>query len=55
MLSESKNIKGDNKNRQAYYHALENVQTNGNKNDFIKFVAQVELDSISRYLSILKG
>jgi Fic family protein len=49
------NIKGDNKNRQAYYHALENVQTNGNKNDFIKFVAQVELDSISRYLSILKG
>ncbi len=47
------NIKGDNSNRSEYYDALENVQTKNKKEAFHMFVAQVERDSLRRYLSIL--
>lgn len=47
------NIKGDATSRMAYYTALENVQTQQSKNDFLLLVAQTEHDAISRYLNIL--
>lgn len=48
------NIKGDNTSRYSYYEALDEVQTSGNKDAFIRFVAEVEKQSLERYLSILK-
>ncbi len=48
------NIKGDNTSRYAYYEALDEVQTSGNKDAFIRFIAEVEKQSLERYLSILK-
>jgi Fic family protein/DNA-binding XRE family transcriptional regulator len=48
------NIKGDNTSRYAYYEALDEVQTSGNKDSFIRFVAEIEKKSLERYLSILK-
>lgn len=48
------NIKGDNTSRFAYYEALDEVQVSGNKDSFIKFVAEIEKQSLERYLSILK-
>ena len=47
------NIKGDAASRMAYYTALENVQTQQSKTDFLLLVAQTEHDSISRYLNII--
>jgi Fic family protein/DNA-binding XRE family transcriptional regulator len=47
------NIKGDVENRMAYYQALENAQVEGLKEGFHLFVAQVELEAIKRYCSIL--
>ncbi len=48
------NIKGDNTSRYNYYEALDDVQTSGNKDSFIRFVAEIEKQSLERYLSILK-
>jgi Fic family protein/DNA-binding XRE family transcriptional regulator len=48
------NIKGDNSSRFAYYEALNDVQTSGKKDSFIRFVAEIEKQSLERYLSILK-
>lgn len=48
------NIKGDNVSRYSYYEALDEVQTSGNKDAFIRFIAEVEKQSLERYLSILK-
>lgn len=48
------NIKGDNTSRYSYYEALDEVQTSGNKDAFIRFIAEVEKQSLERYLSILK-
>lgn len=48
------NIKGDNSSRFAYYEALDDVQTSGKKDSFIRFVAEIERQSLERYLSILK-
>lgn len=48
------NIKGDNTSRYSYYEALDEVQTSGNKDAFIRFVAEIEKQSLERYLSILK-
>lgn len=47
------NIKGDYNSRMRYYKALESVQTSGNKTPFHEFIAQVEKESLERYLSIL--
>nr|WP_294861743.1 Fic family protein [uncultured Fluviicola sp.] len=48
------NIKGDNTSRYAYYEALDEVQASGNKDSFIRFIAEIEKQSLERYLSILK-
>jgi Fic family protein len=47
------NIKGDYNSRIRYYEALENVQVSGNKDPFLEFIAQVEKESLERYLAIL--
>jgi Fic family protein len=47
------NIKGDAKSRMAYYNALEKVQTNKGKNDFLLLVAETEHDALLRYIDII--
>lgn len=47
------NIKGDAENRMKYYEALENAQVDNQKEGFHLFVAQVELEAMKRYCSIL--
>ena len=47
------NIKGDSEGRQNYYAALEAVRIEGNKDRFIQFIAQTELDCLNHYLKIL--
>lgn len=47
------NIKGDYDNRMQYYNALETAQTKNNKEDFLLFVAQIEKESLERYLDII--
>jgi Fic family protein/DNA-binding XRE family transcriptional regulator len=47
------NIKGDYENRMKYYNALEIAQTNGNKEDFLLFIAQIEKESLERYINII--
>ena len=47
------NIKGDYETRMQYYNALETAQTKNNKEDFLLFVAQIEKESLERYLAIV--
>ena len=47
------NIKGDYDSRMRYYQALETAQTQNKKEDFILFVAQMEKESLERYLEII--
>lgn len=47
------NIKGDYDTRMQYYNALETAQTKNNKEDFLLFVAQIEKQSLERYLDII--
>jgi Fic family protein len=47
------NIKGDAKSRLAYYSALEEAQSNGNKEHFLQLVASYELQALERYLKVL--
>ncbi len=47
------NIKGDYDSRMQYYNALETAQTKNNKEDFLLFVAQIEKESLERYLDII--
>ncbi len=47
------NIKGDYDNRMRYYQALETTQTQNNKEDFMLFIAEIEKESLERYLSII--
>ena len=47
------NIKGDYDNRMNYYNALETAQTKNNKEDFLLYIAQIEKESLERYLSII--
>jgi Fic family protein/DNA-binding Xre family transcriptional regulator len=47
------NIKGDYDTRMQYYNALETAQTKNNKEDFLLFVAQIEKQSLERYLEII--
>jgi Fic family protein/DNA-binding XRE family transcriptional regulator len=48
------NIKGDYETRMNYYQSLETSQTNGNKEDFLLFVATIEKECLERYLSIIE-
>jgi Fic family protein/DNA-binding XRE family transcriptional regulator len=47
------NIKGDYDSRMRYYNALEIAQTKHKKEDFLLFVAQIEKESLERYISII--
>jgi Fic family protein/DNA-binding XRE family transcriptional regulator len=47
------NIKGDYENRMRYYQSLETAQTKNNKEDFLLFIAQIEKESLERYLNII--
>jgi Fic family protein/DNA-binding XRE family transcriptional regulator len=47
------NIKGDTKSRMAYYTALEEAQTKGKKDAFLKLVANYELAALERYVKVL--
>jgi Fic family protein len=47
------NIKGDASSRMNYYNALELVQTQKSKHDFLLLIAQTELEAINRYLNII--
>ena len=47
------NIKGDYDSRMQYYNALETAQTKNNKDDFLLFIAQIEKESLERYLEII--
>ena len=47
------NIKGDYENRIQYYSALEAAQTKNSKEDFLMFIAQIEKESLERYLNII--
>ena len=47
------NIKGDYDNRMRYNTALETAQTKNDKEDFILFIAQIEKESLERYLEII--
>lgn len=47
------NIKGDYDSRMQYYNALEIAQTQKNKEDFLLFIAQIEKESLTRYLEII--
>lgn len=49
------NIKGDNQSRMQYYQALEQAQTQQDSLPFQLLVAETELNSIKRYLSIVGG
>ena len=49
------NIKGDSASRLAYYNALENAQTQHDKNDFLELVSKTTLESMKKYLQLLKG
>jgi Fic family protein/DNA-binding XRE family transcriptional regulator len=45
------NIKGDFETKIRYYETLQIAQTQNNKEDFILFIAQVEKESLERYLT----
>lgn len=47
------NIKGDYDNRMRYYQSLETAQTQNNKDDFLLFIAQIEKESLERYIGII--
>ena len=47
------NIKGDYDSRMHYYRTLETAQTKNNKEDFLLFIAQIEKESLERYLEII--
>lgn len=47
------NIKGDYDTRMNYYNALETAQTKNNNEGFLLFVAQIEKESLERYLQII--
>jgi hypothetical protein len=36
-----------------YYNSLETAQTKNNKEDFLMFIAQIEKESLERYLNII--
>lgn len=47
------NIKGDYENRMQYYQSLETAQVHSNKEDFLLFIAQIEKESLERYITII--
>lgn len=47
------NIKGDAQSRMNYYNALEMVQTQQSKTNFLTLIANYEMQAIERYISII--
>lgn len=47
------NIKGDYDNRMQYYQTLEKAQASNKKEDFLLFIAQIEKESLERYIGII--
>ncbi len=47
------NIKGDYESRMRYYQTLETAQIKNNKEDFLLFIAQIEKESLERYITII--
>lgn len=47
------NIKGDFDSRMGYYQSLEMAQAKNKKEDFLMFVAEIEKQSLERYLKII--
>ncbi len=47
------NIKGDYENRMKYYNSLETAQTKNNKEEFLLYIAQIERESLERYLAVI--
>ncbi len=47
------NIKGDYDPRMKYYNSLETAQTKNTKEDFLLFIAQIEKESLERYIEII--
>jgi len=47
-------IKGDNDSRQAYYNALEKIQTANSSTDFYKLVLEAELESLKTHISVVE-
>ncbi|MBC5838012.1 Fic family protein [Flavobacterium muglaense] len=47
------NIKGNYESRMQYYQSLETAQTQNNKEDFLLFIAQIEKESLERYIGII--
>ena len=47
-------IKSDNDPRQAYYDALENVQTNNHSGNFYKLVLDAAIESIKTHISVVE-
>jgi Fic family protein/DNA-binding XRE family transcriptional regulator len=47
------NIKGDYESRMQYYQSLETAQTKNNKEDFMIFIAQIQKQSLERYIEII--
>ena len=47
-------IKGDNESRQAYYDALEKVQSKGSSVDFYKLVLDAEIESLKTHISVVE-
>jgi len=48
-------LKGDNEDKRRYYMALEKSHTENNPEDFHTLVADIERESLQRYLSIVSG
>lgn len=48
------NIKGDAASKMNYYNALEKAQADGDNSDFLKLVANTELDALKRYVDIIE-
>ncbi len=47
------NIKGDTASRMRYYNALEKAQVENEKHTFFEFIAEAELEAITRYVEII--
>ncbi|MBP1221555.1 Fic family protein [Flavobacterium sp. 1355] len=47
------NIKGDYENRIQYYKSLETAHIKNDKEDFFLFIAQIQKESLERYIKIL--
>jgi Fic family protein len=47
------NIKGDFESKMSYYQSLETAQTKNNNENFMLFVAEIEKQSLERYLKII--